>query len=89
MDKDIVSTRVEILFFTLYFIMYRLLKDRDKILDVLNIVPLFNKHLIDVFECFSPYKLMINANDGKFSSDFSLEKEQKIGLYILNNETPE
>ena len=70
------------------YIMYRLLKDRE-ILDVLNIVPLFNKHLIDTFECFSPYKLMINANNGKFSPDFSLEKEQKIGLFILNNETPE
>lgn len=55
--------------------------------DVLNIIPLFNKHLIDAFECFAPHRLIINANDGKFNSDFSLEKEQKIGLWILNNKT--
>ena len=53
--------------------------------DVLNMIPLFNKHLIEAFECFAPYKLMINANDGKFNSDFSLEKEQKIGLFVMTN----
>lgn len=53
--------------------------------DVLNIIPLFNKHLIEAFECFAPYRLMINSNDGKFNSDFSLEKEQKIGIYVINN----
>lgn len=53
--------------------------------DVLNMIPLFNKHLIEVFECFAPYKLMINSNDGKFNSDFSLEKEQKIGLFVMTN----
>lgn len=53
--------------------------------DVLNIIPLFNKHLIEAFECFAPYKLMINANDGRFNSDFSLEKEQKIGIFVMTN----
>lgn len=53
--------------------------------DVLNIVPLFNKNLIEAFKCFSPAKLLIHPNDGKFNKDFSLEKEQKLGIFILNN----
>lgn len=53
--------------------------------DVLNIVPLFNKTLIEAFECFSPARLLIHPNDGKFNKDFSLEKEQKLGIFILNN----
>lgn len=53
--------------------------------DVLNIVPLFNRRLIEAFECFTPAKLLIHPNDGKFNKDFSLEKEQKLGIFILNN----
>lgn len=53
--------------------------------DVLNIVPLFNRSLIESFKCFSPARLLIHPNDGKFNKDFSLEKEQKLGIFILNN----
>jgi hypothetical protein len=54
-------------------------------LDVLNIVALFNRRLVEAFECFSPARLLIHPNDGKFNKDFSLEKEQKLGIFILNN----
>lgn len=53
--------------------------------DVLNIVALFNRRLVEAFECFSPARLLIHPNDGKFNKDFSLEKEQKLGIFILNN----
>lgn len=55
--------------------------------DVLNIVPLFNRFLVETFKCFSPSRLMVDPNDGRFNSNFSLQKEQKLGIYILNNET--
>lgn len=54
--------------------------------DVLNIIPLFNKHLVRAFQCFSPARLIINSNDGKFNPEFSLEKEEKAAFWILNNE---
>lgn len=58
-----------------------------KIADVLNIVPLFNRHLIEAFEVFSPEYLVVNANDGTFNRDIFLEKEQKLAFFVLNNNT--
>lgn len=54
--------------------------------DVCNLIPLFNRHLVNAFKIFSPSSLIINCNDGSFNSEFSLEKEQKGAFWILNNE---
>lgn len=53
--------------------------------DTLNIFPLFNRHLVKIFKCFSPAKLLVHPNDGKFNKDFFLEKEQRCGIFVLNN----
>jgi hypothetical protein len=53
--------------------------------DVLTLIPLFNKHLVEAFSVFSPAKLIVNANDGSFNRDFFVEKEQKTAMFILNH----
>ena len=53
--------------------------------DVLNIIPLFTTKHKNVFNGFEPHNLMISYNNGKFNREFSLDKDEKIGFYNLNN----
>lgn len=53
--------------------------------DVLNIVVVYPKRLKEIFTKLSPWNLIVNRNDGTFNSDFGLEKDQKLGIFILNN----
>ena len=53
--------------------------------DVLNIVPIFSQKLVNTFKVFSPSRLLISANTGSFNTEFFLEKEQRLGIYVLNN----
>ena len=53
--------------------------------DVLNIIALFTKKQNKDFIDFSPENLIISSNDGKFNPEFSLQKDQKLAVYLLNN----
>lgn len=53
--------------------------------DTLNIIALFTTEEVEAFKCFSPSRLLISSNDGQFDSRFFLAKEQKLGIYVLNN----
>jgi len=53
--------------------------------DVLNIVPLFTEYLKETFSLLRPENLIISKNDGTFNRDFGLDKDQKLGIHILNN----
>ena len=53
--------------------------------DVLNIIALFTTSDKKAFKNLSPKNLIISKNDGKFNKDFSLAKDQRLGIYILNN----
>ena len=53
--------------------------------DVLNIIALFTQEQSDNFKEFIPQNLLISANNGKFNGEFSLQKDQKLAVYLLNN----
>lgn len=53
--------------------------------DVLNIIALFTNKQSKDFIDFVPQNLLISSNDGKFNTEFSLQKDQKLAVYLLNN----
>jgi len=53
--------------------------------DVLNVVPIFDEDMKKTFEILSPVNLIISNNDGKFNKKLSLDKDQIIGIHILNH----
>lgn len=53
--------------------------------DVLNIIALFTSKQRNDFEKISPENLIISNNNGKFNRDFALSKDQRLGVFILNN----
>jgi len=54
-------------------------------MDVLNVVPIFDEDMKKTFEILSPVNLIISNNDGKFNKKLSLDKDQIIGIHILNH----
>lgn len=53
--------------------------------DVLNIIALFTFKQKQDFANLTPQNLIISNNNGKFNRDFTLAKDQRLGVYILNN----
>ena len=53
--------------------------------DVLNIIAIFTDRQSKDFKLFKPQNLLVSMNDGKFNSEFSLQKDQKLAVYLLNN----
>jgi len=54
--------------------------------DVLNIISLKENILKETFkEVFSPIKLIIDPNNGKFNNTINLERDQILGLNNLIN----
>lgn len=53
--------------------------------DVLNIIPILDINMQMMFSILSPSSLLIDRNNGKFNRRFGLEKDQILGIHILNN----
>lgn len=53
--------------------------------DVLNIIPLFDNTVKEHFSLLSPQNFIVDRNSGKFNGDFDLQKDQILGIYLLNN----
>jgi len=53
--------------------------------DTLSITMLFSNDMKEGFKNLSPENLIISNNDGKFNRDFTVQKEQRLSVYILNN----
>jgi len=54
-------------------------------MDVLNLIALFTEEQKNSFINFTPAKMIISKNNGKFNRDYDFDKDQKLGLYCLNN----
>lgn len=53
--------------------------------DVLNIIALLSNSQKLAFEKLKPSNLIIDSNNGKFDRGFSLAKDARYGLELLNN----
>ena len=53
--------------------------------DVLNIIALFSEEQCNEFEALDPVNQIISNNDGKFNRAFSLNKDSRLAVYLLNN----
>ena len=52
--------------------------------DVLNLISIKDNSMKEIFkETFSPLKLLINSNNGKFNNDLNLERDQVLGFNTL------
>lgn len=54
-------------------------------MDTLSVTMLFSNDMKEGFKNLSPENLIISNNDGKFNRDFTVQKEQRLSVYILNN----
>jgi DNA-directed RNA polymerase beta' subunit len=52
--------------------------------DTLNIIPLMDNSFKDAFRIYSPKLMFINANNGKFNSDLSIDRDQMLGMFSFN-----
>ncbi|AMS01354.1 DNA-directed RNA polymerase beta' subunit [Bacillus phage AR9] len=53
--------------------------------DVLNIIPVFDNKMKEHFSLLSPQNFLVDRNNGRFNGDFDLQKDQILGIFILNN----
>jgi DNA-directed RNA polymerase beta' subunit len=53
--------------------------------DVLNIIPLFDNTVKEHFSLLSPQNFIVDRNSGRFNGDFDLQKDQILGIHLLNN----
>jgi len=54
--------------------------------DCLNIIVLNNIEWINAFSIFKPSSMLIEPNRGRFNEEFSLKKDQIVGIYSFINE---
>ncbi|AST99983.1 hypothetical protein PBI_PBS1_162 [Bacillus phage PBS1] len=54
-------------------------------MDVLNIIPVFDNKMKEHFSLLSPQNFLVDRNNGRFNGDFDLQKDQILGIFILNN----
>jgi len=52
--------------------------------DTLNIIALVDNEFKRKFQIFSPKKMMINPNNGKFNSALGIDKDQMLGIFSFN-----
>jgi DNA-directed RNA polymerase beta' subunit len=54
--------------------------------DCLNIWPLVDRSLVETFNCFDPTLMIVSANDAKFNSQISLDRDQVLGINSFDAE---
>lgn len=54
-------------------------------MDTLNLIPIFDNGLKEYFKVFSPERMMIDNNNGKFNSSLGIDKDQMLGIWSLCN----
>lgn len=51
--------------------------------DVLNLIAVFSKRYIDMFEPFYPYNFITDSDSGEFSHKYIPTKDVSLGLKVL------
>jgi len=55
-------------------------------MDVYNIFPLMdNSYKSIMYRTFSPDKMFISNNDGKFNNKLSIDRDQVVGIHQFNS----
>jgi hypothetical protein len=55
-------------------------------MDVINIFPIMDNVYKKLFyKTFSPDKMFVSNNDGKFNTKLSLDRDQVIGIHQFNS----
>ena len=53
--------------------------------DVLNLIALFSEDQYREFSALDPINQIISNNDGKFNRTFSVDKDSRLAIYLMNN----
>lgn len=53
--------------------------------DVLNLIALFSNEQYEQLKRLDPTYLVISNNDGNFNRTYSVDKDNKLAVYLLNH----